>query len=88
MLSSRFSLSTPFVKLVERGINHEDEDMLYNYIDMTSMTKSQIGWAFKVVKEFHAITLQALMDVCSPPDSIVVDLNYKMGNFFVPLLYS
>ncbi len=33
MFSLRFQFSTPFVELVKRGINHEVEDVLYNYID-------------------------------------------------------
>ncbi len=33
MFSLRFQFSTPFVEPVERGINHEVEDVLYNYID-------------------------------------------------------
>jgi hypothetical protein len=57
MFSSRFQFFTLFVKLVKKGINHEVEDVLYNYIDATSMTGSHIEWAFKVIKEFHVITL-------------------------------
>jgi len=45
--------------------------------NVTSMTRFQIGWAFRVAKEFHVITLQAFVNVCSPPNSIVVDLNYE-----------
>jgi hypothetical protein len=40
MLSSRFQFSTLFAKWVERGINSEAEDVLYNYNNATSMTKS------------------------------------------------
>jgi hypothetical protein len=57
MFSSRFQFSAPFIELVERGINLEAKDVLYNYINVTSMTRSQIGQAFKVEKEFHVITL-------------------------------
>jgi hypothetical protein len=42
MLSSKFQFSTPFVELVEKGINLEVEDVLYNYINVTLMTRSQI----------------------------------------------
>jgi hypothetical protein len=49
--------------LVERGINLKVEDALYNYIDATLMITSQIGRVFKAVKEFHVITLKALIDV-------------------------
>jgi hypothetical protein len=57
MLSLRFQFSTPFAKLVERGINLVVEDVFYNYIDATLMTTSHIGRVFKVVKKFHVITL-------------------------------
>jgi len=54
--------------LVERGIYFEAEDVLFNYTDATSMTRPDIGWAFRVKKEFHVITLQALIHVFSPPN--------------------
>ncbi len=73
--SSRFQFSTPFTKLVERGINLEYEDVLYNQTDVTSITRSQIGQAFKTTKEFHVITLQAFVDVCLPLDFTIVDFN-------------
>jgi hypothetical protein len=57
IFSSRFQFSTPFTELVEKGINHEVEDVLYNYTNGISMTKSQTRWAFKATKEFHVITL-------------------------------
>jgi hypothetical protein len=57
MLSSRFQLSTPSTKLVERGINPKIEDVMYNYINVTSMTISQTRRAFRAMKEFHVITL-------------------------------
>jgi hypothetical protein len=57
MLSSRFQFFTPFAELVKRGIILEAKDVLYNYIDATSMTKSQTGWVFRAAKEFHVIIL-------------------------------
>jgi hypothetical protein len=63
MLSSRFQFSAPFVELVERGINLETEDVFYNYTNVTSITKSHTGWAFMATKEFHVITLHALINV-------------------------
>jgi hypothetical protein len=57
MFSSRFWLFGPSVKLVERGINLEHEDVIYNSTNATSMTRSQTGRAFRVVKAFHVITL-------------------------------
>jgi hypothetical protein len=57
MLSSRFQFFAPSINMVERGTNLEAKDVLYNYINATSMTRSQIGRAFKVSKEFHVITL-------------------------------
>jgi hypothetical protein len=38
VFSSRFQFSAPFVELVKRGVNPEAEDVLYNYINATSMT--------------------------------------------------
>ncbi len=37
-----------------------------------------------MAKEFDVFILQALIDVCSPLDFIVVDLNCGMGIFFHP----
>jgi hypothetical protein len=37
---SRFQLSAPSTKLVEKGINHEVENALYNYTNVTLMIKS------------------------------------------------
>jgi hypothetical protein len=53
--------------LVKRGIYFEAEDVLFNYTNATSMTRPHIGRAFRVAKEFHVITLQALIYVFSPP---------------------
>jgi hypothetical protein len=52
-------------------------------VDVMSDTKwachvgfnNPVGWAFRVVKEFHVITLHALIDVCLPPYFTIVDLN-------------
>jgi hypothetical protein len=35
VFSLRFQFSTPSTKLVERGINHEVEDVFYNYTNAT-----------------------------------------------------
>jgi hypothetical protein len=86
VFSSRFQLSSPFIKLVGRGINLEAKDVLYNYTNATSMTRSQTGWAFKTVKEFHVITLQTFIDVFSPPKFAVMDLNYGTANYIPPSL--
>ncbi len=40
MVSSRFQFSAPSAKLVERGINPEAKDVMYNYTNVTSMTRS------------------------------------------------
>ncbi len=82
MFSSRFQFFTPSAKLVKRRINPKVEDVMYNYTNVTSMTKSQTGWAFKAAKEFHVITLQAFINVCSPPNCMVVDLKCKMAICF------
>jgi hypothetical protein len=86
VLSSKFQLFAPSTELVERGINLEAEDVLYNYTNVTSMTRSQTRWVFKVVNEFHVIILQIFINVCSPPNSVVVDFNCRMGIFFHPSL--
>jgi hypothetical protein len=75
VFSSRFPFSTTFAKLVERAINLEAKDVLYNYNNVTSITRSQTGRAFKVTKEFHVITLQVFINVFLPLDSAIVDLN-------------
>jgi hypothetical protein len=50
MFLSRFQISTHFVKLVERGINLEDEDVFYNYTNMFLMTRSHTGLTFRARK--------------------------------------
>jgi hypothetical protein len=40
VFSSRFQFFAPSASLIERGINLEAEDVLYNYIDVISMTQS------------------------------------------------
>jgi hypothetical protein len=57
MLSLRFQFSAPFVELIEKGINPHAKYVMYNYTDVTSMTRSQIGQAFKAAREFHVIIL-------------------------------
>jgi hypothetical protein len=85
VFSLRFQFSTFSIELVERGINPEAKDVFYNYTDATSMTKPQTGQAFKARKEFNVITLQAFINVCLPPNSIVVDLNFGQVLAFIPL---
>lgn len=85
MLSLRFQFSAPSTKLVKRGINLKVEDVLYNYIDATLMTTSQIGRFFKAVKEFHVITLKAFIDVYSPLASAFMDL--IVGQVFAFILF-
>jgi len=86
MFSSRFQFFAPFVELVEKGINFETKDVFYNYTNVSSMTRSHIGWAFKVGKEFHVITLQVFIDVCSPPNFVVMDPNYETCTYIHPFL--
>jgi hypothetical protein len=50
-------VSRNFVELINKGINLEAEDVLYNYINATFMTRSEIRRAFHVAKQFHLITL-------------------------------
>jgi hypothetical protein len=38
------------------------------------------------MKKFHVITLQVLIDVCSPLDSAIVDLNCKTCIYIHPSL--
>jgi hypothetical protein len=40
MFSLRFQFSIVFVELVEKDINHEAENVLYNYTNATSMSRS------------------------------------------------
>jgi hypothetical protein len=85
MFSSRFQFSTISIELVERGINHEAKDVLYDYTNATSMTRSQIGQAFRATKEFHVVKLQVCINVCLPLDFVVVDLNFGQVFAFIPL---
>jgi hypothetical protein len=58
-----------------------DEDVLYNYIDASSMNKSKNGKPFWVAKEIHLMILQALKEICSQSKSLVVDLFTFIGSF-------
>jgi hypothetical protein len=81
VFSSKFQFSTPYAKLVEKGINPKVKDVLYNYTNATSMTRCQTGWAFRVAKEFHVITLQVFIDVYLPQDSAILD-KYLYSSLF------
>jgi hypothetical protein len=87
MLSLRLQFFAPYVELVKKGINLVAEDVFYNYTDVTLMTRSQTRQAFKVVKEFHVITLHVLIDVCSPSNFVIVDLNCGICTCIHPFLF-
>jgi hypothetical protein len=46
-----------FEKFLQKGINALDEDMFYNWMDMSSMTMSKARKAFRGVKEVHLLML-------------------------------
>ncbi len=67
--------------LLQKGVNVWNEDVFYNYIDASSMSKSKNGRPFWVGKEVHHVTLQALIKVYYQSRSLVVDLFTSTKNF-------
>jgi hypothetical protein len=66
--------SPTFEDLLQKGVNVWNEDVFYNYIDASSMSKSKNGRPFQTVKEI-LVTLQALIEIHSQSKSLVVDLS-------------
>lgn len=56
------------------GVNVRNENVFYNYIDVSSMSKSKNGRPFQAAKEIHPMTLQALIKVYFQSRSLVVAL--------------
>ncbi len=73
-----FSLA--FEDVLQKGVNVQNEEVLYNYTDASSMSKSKNGKPFRAAKEIHHVTLQALIEVCSQSKSLVADLSALLQN--------
>lgn len=52
------------------------------------MSISDNGMPFRVAKKIHPLTLQVLVEVCFPLDSLVVHLDFTISDFFAILIYS
>jgi hypothetical protein len=55
MNSSHFS--SPLEDFLQKDINIHEEDILYNWTNMSSMSMLKIGKSFRVAKKFHPLTL-------------------------------
>jgi hypothetical protein len=64
-----------FEDLLQKGVNVQNDDIIYNYIDASSMNKSKNGRPFQATKEIHLVILQALIEIYSQSRSLVVDLS-------------
>ncbi len=69
-----FWFCPPFEEFLQKDINVQEEDVIYNWMDMSSMMMSKVGKPFWVAKEIHSFMLQALIGVCSKAGSFVIDL--------------
>jgi hypothetical protein len=50
---------------LHKGVNVWDEEVImYNWIDVSSMSKSKNGRPFHGIREVHHVSLQALIEVC------------------------
>jgi hypothetical protein len=64
-----------FEDLLQKGVNVQNEDIFYNYTDVSSMSKSKNGRPFQAAKEIHFVIIQALIKVYFQSRSLVVDLS-------------
>jgi hypothetical protein len=81
LIRRSFLFSPLFKFFSHKGINVRKEDVMYNYTNKSSMIKSKTRRLFWVAKEVHLVILQALIEVCSPSGSLVVDLSVSIGLF-------
>jgi hypothetical protein len=51
--NGRFIFSSPSNKFVNNFIDVQNEYVLYDWIDRTSMSISKVGRPFKAIKEMH-----------------------------------
>jgi hypothetical protein len=63
----------------KKDINVQEEEVIYNWMDMSSTMMSTVGKPFWVAKEMHSFMLQALIGVCSKAGSFVIDLSTSIG---------
>jgi len=73
--NGRLMFSSPFNGLVNKSIDVQNEDVLYNWTSRASMSISKVSMPFKALKEIHFVIVQALIDVCSKTTSSIADLS-------------
>lgn len=81
-----FWFCPPFEEFLQKDINVQEEDVIYNWMDMSSMMMSKVGQPFWVAKEMHSFMLQALIGVCSKVGSFVTNLSASTclhSSFFI-----
>ncbi len=81
LLLNFFVFSPASEDLLQKGVNVWNEDVLYNYTDVSSMSKSKNGRPFRAAKEIHLVILQALIEVYYQLRSLVMDLSTFIGLF-------
>jgi hypothetical protein len=65
--------------LLNKSIDVQNEDVLYNWTNMASMSISKVGKPFRAAKEMLFVTIQTLIDVCSKTGSSIADLFASTG---------
>ncbi len=78
---SSFCFSPPSKDFLQKGINVLKEDVIYNWIDISSICMSKTRKPFQTTKEFHPLTLQALIEVCFKVGSFVANLSISIALF-------
>jgi hypothetical protein len=51
-----FHFSPPLKDFLQKGINVLEEDVLYNWTDMSSMSMSKTGKPFQATRKFYPLT--------------------------------
>lgn len=74
LVNELVSFSPSFWGLLQKGMNVIEENVLYNGMNMSSVCTSKPRKPFWATKEFHLLTFQALIEVCTRTWSFVVHL--------------
>ncbi len=74
-----FAFSPMFNDLLQKGVNVQNEDILYNYHNVSSMSKSKNGRPFWMAKKIHPVIFQALIKTYFQLISLIMDLFASIG---------
>jgi hypothetical protein len=68
--------------MVRLGVSLNEDDILHNPTNVETMQKSNTRIPFKGGQEMHVSTLRALIHLCNPHGSLVVNMNSSIKVFF------